>query len=84
MTFLDTVEIYGPYAGEELVGRAIAGRRDEVVLATKFGIVPAAGPAGSTTRRVDVRPETVRASVEAPCAGSASGWWRTRRTAAGP
>jgi aryl-alcohol dehydrogenase-like predicted oxidoreductase len=37
VTFLDTAEIYGPYANEELVGRAIAGRRDEVELATKFG-----------------------------------------------
>ena len=39
ITFLDTAEIYGPYTNEELVGRAIAGRRDEVVLATKFGMV---------------------------------------------
>ncbi|WP_261576305.1 aldo/keto reductase [Frankia gtarii] len=39
VTFLDTAEIYGPYRNEELVGRAIAGRRDEVVLATKFGLI---------------------------------------------
>jgi len=38
-TFLDTADIYGPFTNEELVGRAIAGRRDEVVLATKFGNV---------------------------------------------
>ena len=37
VTFLDTSDMYGPYTNEELVGRAIAGRRDEVVLATKFG-----------------------------------------------
>ena len=37
-TFLDTAEMYGPYTNEELVGRAIAGRRDEVSIATKFGI----------------------------------------------
>jgi aryl-alcohol dehydrogenase-like predicted oxidoreductase len=37
MTFLDTADVYGPYTNERLVGRAIAGRRDEVVLATKFG-----------------------------------------------
>jgi len=37
--FLDTADMYGPYTNEELVGRAIRGRRDEVVLATKFGIV---------------------------------------------
>jgi aryl-alcohol dehydrogenase-like predicted oxidoreductase len=39
VTFLDTAEIYGPYTNEELVGRALKGRRDEVVLATKFGLV---------------------------------------------
>jgi aryl-alcohol dehydrogenase-like predicted oxidoreductase len=38
-TFLDTADAYGPYANEELVGRAVAGRRDDVVLATKFGNV---------------------------------------------
>jgi aryl-alcohol dehydrogenase-like predicted oxidoreductase len=37
VTFLDTADMYGPFKNEELVGRAIAGRRDEVVLATKFG-----------------------------------------------
>ena len=39
ITFLDTADMYGPFANEQLVGRALAGRRDEVVLATKFGIV---------------------------------------------
>src|SRR5512143_81100 len=38
-TFLDTADMYGPQTNEQLVGRAIKGRRDEVVLATKFGIV---------------------------------------------
>jgi aryl-alcohol dehydrogenase-like predicted oxidoreductase len=38
VTFLDTADMYGPFTNEELVGKAIAGRRDEVVLATKFGI----------------------------------------------
>ena len=37
MTFLDTADIYGPFTNERLVGRAVAGRREEVVLATKFG-----------------------------------------------
>src|SRR3954468_9554527 len=37
VTFLDTADMYGPFTNEQLVGRAIAGRRDEVVLATKFG-----------------------------------------------
>ena len=45
VTFLDTADMYGPYLNEELVGRAIAGRRDEVVLATKFGIVRTGDPA---------------------------------------
>src|ERR687897_336096 len=39
VTFLDTADMYGPFTNEQLVGRAIAGRRDEVVLATKFGNV---------------------------------------------
>src|SRR6202789_243243 len=43
VTLLDTAEVYGPYTNEELVGKAIRGRRNEVVLATKFGIVPGAG-----------------------------------------
>src|SRR5215210_8099415 len=42
--FLDTADMYGPFTNEELVGRAIRGRRDEVVLATKFGNVR--GPEG--------------------------------------
>ena len=39
ITFLDTADMYGPFTNEKLVGKAIAGRRDEVVLATKFGNV---------------------------------------------
>lgn len=39
VTFIDTAEVYGPYVNEELVGRALKGRRDEVVLATKFGMI---------------------------------------------
>src|ERR671936_891481 len=39
VNFLDTADIYGPYTNEELVGRAIRGRRDGVIVATKFGIV---------------------------------------------
>src|SRR5256885_10974756 len=39
VTLLDTADMYGPYINEELVGRAIAGKREQVVLATKFGIV---------------------------------------------
>src|SRR3982750_3468367 len=39
ITFLDTADMYGPFTNERLVGRAVAGRRDDVVLATKFGNV---------------------------------------------
>jgi aryl-alcohol dehydrogenase-like predicted oxidoreductase len=58
--FLDTADMYGTGANEELVGRAIAGRRDDVVLATKFGIVRENG-----SRRVDSSPEYVKRAVEA-------------------
>jgi aryl-alcohol dehydrogenase-like predicted oxidoreductase len=47
---LDTADMYGPYLNEELVGRAIAGRRDEVVLATKFGIVRGSDPSVRSIR----------------------------------
>ena len=50
VNFLDTSDMYGPYLNEELVGRAIAGRRDEVVLATKFGIVRGDSPAERAIR----------------------------------
>jgi aryl-alcohol dehydrogenase-like predicted oxidoreductase len=50
ITLLDTADMYGPFLNEELVGRAIGGRRDEVVLATKFGIVRTADPAVRSVR----------------------------------
>ncbi|MFD5558650.1 aldo/keto reductase [Streptomyces sp. NPDC127068] len=59
VTFLDTAEVYGPYTNEELLGRALAGRRDEVVLATKFGILSHEGRRG-----LDSSPANVRAAVE--------------------
>ncbi len=59
VNFLDTAEMYGPRTNEELVGRAIAGRRDEVVLATKFGVHPA-----GARRGVDGSAENVRRSIE--------------------
>ena len=61
--FLDTSDVYGPHTNERLVGRAIADRRDQVVLATKFGIVR--DPADPTRRGVNGRPEYVRSSCEA-------------------
>jgi aryl-alcohol dehydrogenase-like predicted oxidoreductase len=62
VTLLDTSDAYGPHTNEELVGRAIADRRDEVVLATKFGIVR--DPDDPARRGVNGRPEYVRASAE--------------------
>src|SRR3954469_22781344 len=62
VTFLDTSNMYGPFLNEELVGRAIAGRRDEVVIATKFGIIR--DPDDPTKRGVNGRPEYVREQVE--------------------
>ncbi len=63
ITFLDTAEIYGPYTNEELVGRAIAGRRDDVVLATKFGLVSHRGGTDAV-ETIDSSPESVRVAVE--------------------
>jgi len=62
VTLLDTADIYGPHANERLVGRAIAGRRDQVMLATKFGIVR--DPDNPAARGVNGRPEYVRARCE--------------------
>ena len=61
VTLIDTAEIYGPYVNEELIGKAIAGRRDDVVLATKFGLV---SHAGDGPWNLDSSPENVRAAVE--------------------
>ncbi|MCU1357998.1 MAG: aldo/keto reductase [Acidimicrobiales bacterium] len=62
VTLIDTADVYGPFTSEEAVGAAIAGRRDEVTLATKFGIV--LDPDSPTGRSVDGRPEHVRSSIE--------------------
>jgi aryl-alcohol dehydrogenase-like predicted oxidoreductase len=62
VTFLDTADMYGPYTNEQLVGQAIADRRDEVVLATKFGIVR--DPEDPRRRGVNGRPDYVRRSCE--------------------
>ena len=61
INFLDTADIYGTGANEELVGRAIRGRRDHFVLATKFGLVPGED---MLNRAVNGRPEYVRTACE--------------------
>lgn len=61
ITLIDTAEIYGPYTNEELVGRAIKGRRDEVVLATKYGMV---SHDGGGPGNLDSSPANVRTAVE--------------------
>jgi aryl-alcohol dehydrogenase-like predicted oxidoreductase len=62
VNFLDTADMYGPYTNEELVGEAIRDRRDEVVLATKFGIVR--DPNDPKARGVNGKPDYVRKSCE--------------------
>ncbi len=64
-TFLDTADMYGPFTNEQLVGRAIAGRRDEVTLATKFG--NERRPDGSWVG-INGRPEYVRSACDASLA----------------
>lgn len=63
ITFFDTADIYGPFTNEELLGRAIRGRRDRVVIATKFGILRDPGNAGF--RGVSGKPDYVKKSCEA-------------------
>nr|WP_245604048.1 aldo/keto reductase [Patulibacter minatonensis] len=63
VTFLDTADMYGPFVNEELVGRAIADRRDQVVLATKFGNVR--DPEDKGFRGIDGSPEYVRSACDA-------------------
>ncbi|MBS1685653.1 MAG: aldo/keto reductase [Bacteroidetes bacterium] len=63
ITLLDTADAYGPHTNEELVGRAIKGKRDQVTLATKFGIVR--DPNNALARGFNGRPDYVKASCEA-------------------
>ncbi len=60
LDFFDTAEMYGPYSNEELVGRTLQGRRDQVVLATKFGFRIVDGKMAGT----DSRPEHIREAVD--------------------
>jgi aryl-alcohol dehydrogenase-like predicted oxidoreductase len=59
VTLIDTAEVYGPHTNEELVGRALKGRRDRVVLATKFGFMSNTGGSGP-----DSSPENIRLAIE--------------------
>jgi aryl-alcohol dehydrogenase-like predicted oxidoreductase len=61
VTLIDTAEVYGPFVNEELVGQAIRGRRDEVVLATKFGLISHTGGRPGTP---DSSPASIRTAVE--------------------
>ncbi|MFE5707651.1 aldo/keto reductase [Rhodococcus koreensis] len=61
VTHIDTAEIYGPFHSEEVVGRAIRDRRDQVVVATKFGLV---SHSGGGPGNIDSSPANVRAAVE--------------------
>ncbi|WLH66278.1 aldo/keto reductase [Pseudomonas sp. FP2309] len=62
VTFFDTADMYGPHSNEQLIGKAIAGKRDRVFLASKFGIVrDTANPA---LRGVNGRPEYIRTSID--------------------
>ena len=62
VTFFDTADVYGPFKNEELVGRAIKGKRDKLVIATKFGIVR--DPANPKARGVNGKPDYIRKSCE--------------------
>jgi len=63
ITFFDTADVYGPFKNEELVGRAIRGKRDKLVIATKFGIVR--DPNNPKERGVNGRPEYIRQACDA-------------------
>jgi aryl-alcohol dehydrogenase-like predicted oxidoreductase len=62
--FFDTAEMYGPFSNEELLGRALKGRRDEAIIATKFGIRFAPTEDNPTNRVLDGSRENVRRSIE--------------------
>ena len=62
VNFLDTADIYGPHTNEELIGKAITGKRDQVFLASKFGIVR--NPANPALRGVNGRPEYIRKAID--------------------
>jgi aryl-alcohol dehydrogenase-like predicted oxidoreductase len=61
VTLIDTAEVYGPYSNEELVGQAVRGRREQVVLASKFGMI---SHAGGGPGHLDSRPANIRTALE--------------------
>src|SRR6185312_4336742 len=63
VNFLDTADMYGPFHNEELIGKVLARRRKEVVIATKFGIMR--DPANPTARKINGKPDYVRAACDA-------------------
>jgi aryl-alcohol dehydrogenase-like predicted oxidoreductase len=63
VTFWDTADMYGPFTNEELVGKALKGRRDKITLATKFGFVR--DPNNPQYRGVNGKPEYVQSACEA-------------------
>ena len=62
VNFLDTADMYGPHTNEQLIGKAIAGKRDQVFLASKFGIVR--DPANPIVRGVNGRPDYIRNAID--------------------
>src|SRR5438552_2312032 len=91
ITLLDAAEVYGPYTNEELVGRAIAGRRDQVVLATKFGNISHSRSGTSASprparRRSGGRTRSIRSRRSRPStrSGRAIPRLRSRRSPASP
>ena len=71
VNLIDTAEVYGPFINEELVGRALRGRREAVVLATKFGMMSHTG-----RHRLDSSPENIRIAVD----GSLGDWTQIAST----
>lgn len=65
VTFIDTADVYGDGTSEQVVGRLLAERGDEVQVATKFGLIGAVGGKGGANRRINGRPEYAKAAIDA-------------------
>ena len=68
ITFFDTADMYGPHTNEQLVGRALRGHSEEVIIATKFGILR--DPARPEFRGISGKPDYVHQDAKQVCAGS--------------